>query len=1118
MSIKYYANKVQETSVSTGTGNFVLNGAPLGFRTFVSALGSSNKFNYYIYRLDTNFEWEIGVGYIQVSGGLNILVREKVISSSSSNSLVSFTSGTKYIESIISSDSSNSLNNINLEEKNASFTAPNVSATYIVDSSVSGVTVSLPPVTSGSDPIVLGFVLDKTIGNQYEQANAILLTPDSSQTINGTGTYDISIIKDYLQIVSVPSQSGWVTLDPILESSYPYGNNGAIQFKYDSAFSGTNALSWDRVNEAILIGGTGNISTAHNILPGYIGSTTVFNEQSHANSFRVEGTGRTHMFFINGSTNKIGINSSSPNDILTINASGGNGLTIYNSGSGPKIVFSNNSQSGITTNNIVGSIVFSGLNSSNSSVSYNRIYSVIDSALNSSENSSIHIEALNNGSNEDVAVFSSDGVVLGFNNQNTNGVVIGSASSNEGNNIVIGSFHNICAENSIAIGDSLILSSGTYGGLFGLNHTASGNNIWVFGGSGVSVTGSNSVYLALNDNTNLSLGGSGSLVYSTLSNNDINFIIDNTSILSSGINENIVFKFVNSSGVSKTGLVLSSNINNTTNGNENSKFICKIASTGSLLNILDLSNNNLTIGVNNYSGNNVIYGFNNNIINSGNFIFGRDIQATGTNNILFGKNITCSGIDNTIIGRDNSCLTSGNMGIVIVGNSNTIDEDYGISIGIDNANNGLYSVSCGYLNGVHGDYSVGIGESNTVTANGSVAFGRSNNVSNTDISATLFALGVGNLGTISDTGILFGYNNELYGDGGFLVGSRLYSSGNNNILVGDNSSTSGLSNFIFGSSSDISGNNSVILANLSNSIGNSNILVGSGITSSGNSNIILSNNESVSFSGNNSIRLYVNNQNHIILDPSGSIIKSSSENFVFNRNILVSGNAIINSGVTIGGNLISSGNIITNSGITIGTNLVCSGTGIFSSNIITNNLTASGNANFSFASGNVVLGSTGIFQNIISSGNLITNSGLTFNFLTTPTGLNITPSVMPTGVNQIHKIIYQNDSNNPYVNSKLRYETLATSGVPSNPNYLSSNDAEYQFLHATGTGDVYLPNGTGLYLGKKIHIFNIGSNIISIYKVGSPSSLEILYSNNNIGFIHAGNNNWIKTSSANANY
>ena len=104
------------------------------------------------------------------------------------------------------------------------------------------------------------------------------------------------------------------------------------------------------------------------------GSTTVFNEQSYANDLRIEGTGSPHLFFVDGNNNRIGINSSSPTDILTINASGNNGVTIYKSGIGPNIILKNTSVSGLASSNTIGSISFSGLNSNNSNVLYSRIY------------------------------------------------------------------------------------------------------------------------------------------------------------------------------------------------------------------------------------------------------------------------------------------------------------------------------------------------------------------------------------------------------------------------------------------------------------------------------------------------------------------------------------------------------------------------------------------------------------------------------------------------------------------------------------------------------------------------------------------------------------------------
>jgi hypothetical protein len=252
MSITYYANKIQETSTTNGSGNFVLSGATLGSRSFVGAIGSDKKLAYYIYRRDTNLEWEIGIGYISSGGGVNQLVRERVLSSTNGNNFVSFSSGTKYVESVVAD---NLINNgfVNLEEKSSSFTAPYAPAVYVVDASVTGVTVTLPQVNSEDDPVILSFLLKSTIGGAYEQSNAIVLDPYGTETINGsTSSETVTILNDYLQLISVPSQTGWLKLDPVQDSTNPYGNDGYVQFKYDGSFSGVNNFVWDYSSSSLL--------------------------------------------------------------------------------------------------------------------------------------------------------------------------------------------------------------------------------------------------------------------------------------------------------------------------------------------------------------------------------------------------------------------------------------------------------------------------------------------------------------------------------------------------------------------------------------------------------------------------------------------------------------------------------------------------------------------------------------------------------------------------------------------------------------------------------------------------------------------------------------------------
>ena len=85
------ADRVKETTTTTGTGTVTLLGASTGYQSF-SAIGNSNT-TYYTIAAQTGTEWEVGIGTYTSSG--TTLARTTVISSSNSGSLVNFSAGTK---------------------------------------------------------------------------------------------------------------------------------------------------------------------------------------------------------------------------------------------------------------------------------------------------------------------------------------------------------------------------------------------------------------------------------------------------------------------------------------------------------------------------------------------------------------------------------------------------------------------------------------------------------------------------------------------------------------------------------------------------------------------------------------------------------------------------------------------------------------------------------------------------------------------------------------------------------------------------------------------------------------------------------------------------------------
>ena len=85
-------DRVKVTSTTTGTGAFALGAAVTGFETFAQGIGNNNETYYCIFNQGTT---EFVVCRGTLDGTSANLGRTEVISSSNSDSAVSFTSGTK---------------------------------------------------------------------------------------------------------------------------------------------------------------------------------------------------------------------------------------------------------------------------------------------------------------------------------------------------------------------------------------------------------------------------------------------------------------------------------------------------------------------------------------------------------------------------------------------------------------------------------------------------------------------------------------------------------------------------------------------------------------------------------------------------------------------------------------------------------------------------------------------------------------------------------------------------------------------------------------------------------------------------------------------------------------
>jgi len=86
------ADRVQETTNSTGTGAYTLGGAVAGFQTFASVVSNADTV---YYSITDNADYEVGLGTYASSGGT--ITRTSVFASSNSNNAVNWGIGTKNI-------------------------------------------------------------------------------------------------------------------------------------------------------------------------------------------------------------------------------------------------------------------------------------------------------------------------------------------------------------------------------------------------------------------------------------------------------------------------------------------------------------------------------------------------------------------------------------------------------------------------------------------------------------------------------------------------------------------------------------------------------------------------------------------------------------------------------------------------------------------------------------------------------------------------------------------------------------------------------------------------------------------------------------------------------------
>jgi hypothetical protein len=190
------ADRVQETTTTTGTGTVLLTGAVQGYQSFAT-IGNANT-TYYTIADQAGTDWEVGIG-TYFAGNVS-LGRTTVLSSSSGNTAVNFGSGVKAVfvtypaERAIFADSSNITTITNLVSGNVAITGGNLTSVNVTTTAFSANSVTI---TGGTiNNVSLSNITYGGLGTMSTQnANAVAITGGtinnvslSNVTYGGLGT------------------------------------------------------------------------------------------------------------------------------------------------------------------------------------------------------------------------------------------------------------------------------------------------------------------------------------------------------------------------------------------------------------------------------------------------------------------------------------------------------------------------------------------------------------------------------------------------------------------------------------------------------------------------------------------------------------------------------------------------------------------------------------------------------------------------------------------------------------------------------------------------------------------------------------------------------------------